>query len=167
MIVCLLFSLQEDRGMEKVGAVTAMLIDKVNQVCPDCALIPDRITGGFWRCFTESPQTATYRATVHGTVASSSAALVTAIEGLVASGTPIRVLSVEYSFVSECKVQILAESEGKCQTSEPGSLLVPIVGGALGGVIALTLCVIVVMLALVIRRRRRSKNRRLAGRSTT
>ena len=154
--------------MEKAEAVTAMIIDNVNQACPECVLTPDRITDSFWRCFPESPQSVTYRAMVHGTSDRTSAEVVTAIESLVRSDVPIRVLSVEYSFVSECEVQILTESEGKCQTSSgPTSLLVPIVGGALGGVIVLTLCVIIVILAVVIRRKRRSKKRSLTRTSGT
>ena len=145
--------------MEKAEEVTAMIIDNVNQACPECVLTPDRITDSFWKCFPESPQSVTYRAMVHGTSDRTSAEVVTAIESLVRSDVPIRVLSVEYSFVSECEVQIFTEGDEKCQTSSSTSLLVPIVGGALGGVIVVTLCVIIVILAVVIRRKRRSKKR--------
>lgn len=147
-------------SVEKAEAVSAIVIESVNQGCPECNLLPDRITDSFWRCFTESPQTATYRATVHGTVDGTSAEVLTAIEVLVRSDEPIRLLSVEYSFVSECRVEILTENEGKCQTSSASApLLIPIVGGALGGITVFTLCVVVVIVAMVVRKRQRSQLR--------
>ena len=153
--------------MSKAEDLVSEVVRELRSRC-QCEFTSDKITGGGFRCFPDSPQHVTYRGTIHGTLLASTSQLLGNLEEWVISGTPISIQAQLLSPDVTCGVAISSRGEDECRPTEmvtkvevieasdlPLSVIVICVSVAVV-VLTIVLIVLVSFLSACCRRRRRS-----------
>ncbi len=100
--------------MGKAEDLVSEVVRELRSRC-QCEFTSDKITGGGFRCFPDSPQHVTYRGTIHGTPLASTSQLLVNLEEWILSGTSISIQAQLLSPDVTCAVSISSRDEDECR----------------------------------------------------
>ncbi len=100
--------------MSKAEDLVSEVVLELRSRC-QCEFTSDKITGGGFLCFPDSPQHVTYRGTIHGTLLASTSQLLGNLEEWILSGTSISIQAQLLSPDVTCAVSISSRNEDECR----------------------------------------------------
>ncbi len=100
--------------MSKAEDLVSEVVQELRSRC-QCEFTSDKITGGGFLCFPDSPQHVTYRGTIHGTLLASTSQLLVNLEEWILSGTSISIQAQLLSPDVTCAVSISSRDENECR----------------------------------------------------
>ncbi len=152
--------------MSKAEDLVSEVVRELRSRC-QCEFTSDKITGGGFRCFPDSPQHITYRGTIHGTPLASTSQLLGNLEEWILSGTSISIQAQLLSPDATCAVVISSRDEDECRpklsSTDPSTVpsaepsTIPTTWIVIGVVVAMVvgLVVMIVMVVILIHRRKK------------
>ena len=142
-------SLQEIQPNEKREAVINSVTLAVDELC-QCGFSRETflnidVTTGF-QCFDESPNAVTFRGEIGPSLTASSSQLISYLDQWVATDPTIVVLSSRLTIDSSCSVEIDNFNDPECSDVTPtvpaAKATDAIIGGVVGGVVAISIAVL-------------------------
>ncbi len=158
--------------MGKAEDLVSEVVRELRSRC-QCEFMSDKITGGGFRCFPDSPQHVTYRGTIHGTLLASTSQLLGNLEEWILSGTSISIQAQLLSPDVTCAVSISSRDEDECRpqlsSTDPSTVpsaepsTIPTTWIVVGVVVAMVvgIVVMIVMVVFLIHRSKKTSTQNL------
>ena len=158
--------------MGKAEDLVSEVVHELRSRC-QCEFTSDKITGGGFLCFPDSPQHVTYRGTIHGTLLASTSQLLVNLEEWILSGTSISIQAQLLSPDVTCAVSISSRDEDECRpqlsSTDPSTVpsaepsTIPTTWIVVGVVVAMVvgIVVMIVMVVFLIHRSKKTSTQNL------
>ena len=140
------------------------MVDKTEQLC-QCGFTAghiDHAVSGF-QCSENQRNLVVFRSKLYGTVTTNASTLINHIQQWVSSGISIAVLGLILEVDPTCPVHISSISDPECAvttpSSSPGTVMLPIIVGAVAGTgVVIVIAITLIVMAVVIKKRRKSSH---------
>ena len=119
ILILLLHFKQFSTPAEKITQVINTIVDSTRELCEDCGLTVNHITGGAFQCFVQNAHEVTFRAHLHASPNSSTIELINYIIQWVENGASIAIRGILLSVDRRCDVVIESFSEPECHQVQP------------------------------------------------
>lgn len=143
--------------VSKAAAITGGVVNELQRRC-QCNFKTDRISDAAFRCYPESPQAVTYRATLHATQHTPTTALLRLLQEWVSTGASVVYEAQLLSADESCSISITSLSDPECESpnvptgtlSSSSQSFFSSVGGIVGVAVAAVVAVVIVVVLVFV-----------------